>query len=305
MFQYQGAYKDNGRDLHMKTFWSSILVFILIYVAAVLFVLLMITPFFLIDTGLAVLPAIAIFLLLILASLFVFYPLSVGVMRYFASAYRGQSFRFKDAFKIFNKGNYSKVIKLGLLTLIGYLIFSFAVSMIMQVLFMMVNAPLFAFFDANNMEDPFSSGQIGTIVTVLLLNLLLVVLSYIPYVLVTIYMFLVYMAYIDEPLTPTTEKFQMAWDVMFRSGESILRLIFSNLILWIVPIIIYALFIGGAALLGSYFAETAFIVMLAAGVIFMMIAYFIVMYFMVGSITAYYFKGRNHLDHEYQAQQQV
>ncbi|MCG1009839.1 hypothetical protein J4760_07375 [Salinicoccus sp. ID82-1] len=305
MFQYQGAYKDNGRDLHMKTFWSSVLVFILIYAACILLGLLMIVPFFVLDTGLAVLPAIALFLLLILTAIFVFYPLAVGIMRYFAAAYRGRNFRFKDVFKVFSKGNYSKVIKMGLLTLIGYFIFSFAVGMIVQVLTMAVNAPLLAVFDPSNMESTSTGGQTGSVVAVIVLNLLVVLLSYIPYVLVTIYMFLVYMAYIDEPLTPTTEKFQMAWDVMFRSGESVMKLIFSNLILWVVPIIVYALFIIAAVLLGGFFAETAFIVLLSAGVLFMLIAYLIVMYFMVGSITAYYFKGRDRLDQQHQAQPQV
>ncbi|GAB3057814.1 hypothetical protein ACFOU0_03545 [Salinicoccus sesuvii] len=305
MFEYQGLFKTNGKGRHTKTFWFTVLIFIMIYAATIAFISLVALPIFMLEPAFAALSIFFIFLLLILIAIFIFYPLSVGVLRYFTATYKEQDYQFKDAFAVFKKGNYSKVIKVGLLTFVAYLIFSFAVSMLMQVLFMMVNAPVFAFFDTSNMEGAFSSGEIGTIATVLLLNLLLVLLSYIPYIFATIYIFLVYMAYIDEPLIPTTEKFQIAWDVMFRGGESITKLIFSNLILWIIPIIIYALFIGGAALLGIYFEETAFVVMLVSGVIAMMIAYFIVMYFTVGSVAAYYFRGRHHLDEMHRNLQQV
>lgn len=306
MFKYQSLYKNNGRGQHMKTFWFTVLIFILVYAAAIALTSLVAVPFFALDTAFAVLSAVFIFLLLILAAIFVFYPLSVGILRYFAAAYLGQDFKVKDAFRVFKKGNYSKVIKLGLLSFVAYFVFSLAIGMVLQVLVMAINTPLLASFDPDQTSFMPTAGEIGTIITVVLMNFLVALISYVPYILAAIYFFLVFMAYIDEPLTPTTEKFQMAWSVMFRSGESVLKLIFSNFFLWLLPsILIVLLFIVAVSFTGIYTSTFTFGTFLIGGLGLIFFSYIFTTYFLVGSVVAYYFKGRDHLDEVYRMSRPV
>ena len=299
MFDYQAAYKRNGEGAHMKTFWLTVLAFIMMYAAAGLFILVMAAPFSFIDSGVVVLWVFAVGFLFLLAGVFLFYPFGVGIIRYYACTYLGRDFGFKEAFKVFTKGRYSKVIKLGLLVLVAYFVISFLLGLLMQIILMAINTPLITLAETLEQGSGLSGTQVGLVIGVVLLNFLVVMLSYIPYILIAIYMFLVYMAYVDQPLIPTTDKFKVAWDVMFRSGERIWKLLFSNFLLWLIPLAIYLIFIMAAIMLGIFVNEFAFPILMVTGALLMVAVYAVVMYFMVGSITAYYFKGRDTLDREY------
>lgn len=296
MFDYQAAYKRNGTGAHMKTFWLTVLAILLMYAAAGLFILVMIAPFSFIDSGVVVLWVFAVVFLFILAGVFLFYPLWVGIIRYYACTYLGREFGFKDAFKVFTKERYSKVIKLGLLVLVAYFVISFLLGLLMQIILMAINTPLIMLAETWAQGSVPSGGQVGVIIGVVLLNFLVVMLSYIPYILIAIYMFLVYMAYVDQPLIPTTDKFKVAWEVMFRSGERVWKLLFSNFLLWLIPLAIYLIFIMAAIILAIFVNEFAFPILMVAGALLMVAVYAVVLYFMVGSITAYYFMGRGTLD---------
>lgn len=299
MFDYHGAYKRSGEGNHMKAFWLTVLAFIGMCATAVLFILVTAALFSFVDSGVVVLWVFAAGFLFLLAGIFLFYPFGVGVMRYYACTYLGRDFGFREAFKVFTKGRYSKVIKLGLLVLVAYFAISFVIGLIMQFILMAVNMPLIPLAETLGQGSGLSGAQIGLIIGLVLLNFLVVVISYIPYLLIAIYMFLVYMAYIDQPLIPTTDKFKVAWDVMFRGGERIWKLLFSNFLLWLIPLAIYLIFIVAAIPAGLFVNEIAFPILMVAGALLMVAAYAVVMYFMVGSITAYYFKSRDALDREY------
>src|SRR5699024_1533886 len=111
MFEYQSAYKRNASGLHGKTFWSTVLTFILIYVALIVVALLLISLAAFFDSAWVLLWIFPMIFVILLISVFVIYPVGIGVLRFFASAYRQKEYKFKDVFITFQKGNYSKVIK--------------------------------------------------------------------------------------------------------------------------------------------------------------------------------------------------
>ncbi|MEZ2458193.1 hypothetical protein ACBR55_06325 [Salinicoccus roseus] len=299
MFDYQAAYKRNGTGAHMKTFWLTVLAIILMYAAGLLFLLVMLLPASFIDSGIIILWTFAVGFLFLLAGIFLLYPFSVGVLHYYACTYLGREFGFREAFKVFTNGRYSKVIKLGLLVLVAYVVVSFAFGLIMQFILTAVNMPLIMLAETWAQGSVPSGGQVGVIIGVVLLNFLVVMISYIPYMLIAIYVILAYMVYIDQPFIPTTDKFKIAWDVMFHSGERIWKLIFSNFLLLLMPLAVHLVFIVPAILLGIFMDGLAFPILMVAGVLIAVVAYAAAIYFMVGSITAYYFKGRSTLDQKH------
>ncbi|MBY8909381.1 hypothetical protein K6L05_06190 [Salinicoccus roseus] len=299
MFDYQAAYKRNGTGSHMKTFWLTVLAIILMYAAGLLFLLVMLLPASFIDSGIIILWIFAVGFLFLLAGIFLLYPFSVGVLHYYACTYLGREFGFREAFKVFTNGRYNKVIKLGLLVLVAYVVVSFAFGLIMQFILTAVNMPLIMLAETWAQGSVPSGGQVGVIIGVVLLNFLVVMISYIPYMLIAIYVILAYMVYIDQPFIPTTDKFKIAWDVMFHSGERIWKLIFSNFLLLLMPLAVHLVFIVPAILLGIFVDGLAFPILMVAGVLIAVVAYAAAIYFMVGSITAYYFKGRSTLDQKH------
>ena len=58
---------------------------------------------------------------------FVIYPMSIGVIKYFTSAYR-ERYGFGDLFFVFKERRYGKAIKLTILVIIGYTIISLGLS---------------------------------------------------------------------------------------------------------------------------------------------------------------------------------
>ena len=300
MFQYQSAYRQNGAGLHSRTFWFTVLIFILIYAAVMLFMFLSVLPAIFMDSAWGLLWMIPMIFLLILLSLFVIYPITIGVLRYFAKTYRGIDFGFKEVFVTFQKGNYSKVIKLSLIIVVSYYVIAFAYGMFVQFLFTAINAPIGIIMERFSTDGQINGGQIALLILILLLNLLLVILSYIPFILLAIYMFLAYMVYIDQPLIPTMDKLKIAWDVMFRAGGSLLKLLFSNVVLFVIPLAVYFIVIVTGVLIVVLFNNNAagllFSVLMIGSALLLVIVYAIVMYFMTGSVVAYYFICRDELD---------
>lgn len=308
MFQYQSAYRQNGSGLHGKVFWFTVLTFILIYAAVIAFMIVSVLPAVFMDSAWGLLWMIPMFFILMLLSLFVIYPITIGVLRYFAKAYRETNFGFKEVFAVFEKGKYSKIIKLSLIIIVSYYVFSFVFGLIMQFLFTAINAPIGFLIESLSTGADINGGQIALIIFTLVLNLLLIVLSYIPFILIAIYMFLAFMVYIDQPLIPTLDKLKIAWDVMFRAGGSLLKLLFSNVVLFVIPLVVYFIVIVAGVLIAALFnsntAGLLFMIMIFGSTLLLVVACAIVMYFMTGSIVAYYFICRDKLDRR-QAEQSV
>ncbi|WP_017549666.1 hypothetical protein [Salinicoccus carnicancri] len=305
MFEYQSAYKRNASGLHGKTFWSTVLTFILIYVALIVVALLLISPAAFFDSAWVLLWIFPMIFVILLISVFVIYPVGIGVLRFFASAYRQKEYKFKDVFITFQKGNYSKVIKLSLLMLLIHFGFSLIYGFLVQFIVMAINTPLIAIGEgmSSGTGQP-SGGEIGLIISLVLLNVLVIVISYIPYILMGIYMFLAFMAYIDQPMIATLDKFRIAWDVMFKAGGGLIRLIVSNFLLMLLPTVLYVLMFVGIAIFAIAVDNEQtlgymmiILVPLAALIIIALFCY--VMYYMTGSLTAYYFECRDALDRRY------
>lgn len=307
MFEYQSAYKQNASGLHGKTFWFTVLTFILIYAAFLAVAIVLMIPAAFFDSGWVVLWIFPMFLIMILFSIFAVYPVGIGVLRFFASAYRQKDYTYKEVFTAFKKGNYSKIIKLSLIVLLTYIIFSFVYGFLIQFLFMAINMPLIALGESMAGGGGISGGQIGLIIGLVLLNLLVIVISYIPYILIGIYMFLIFMVYIDQPVIPTLDKLKIAWDVMFRAGGGLIRLIISNFLLLLIPSVLYIVLIGAAVGI-SFMAGTSeslgilLIILTVVAFLLTIAAFCYVMYYMTGSLTAYYFKCRDELDRRYSEQ---
>src|SRR5699024_10103041 len=308
MFQYQSLFRKNASGQAGKIIGLTILAAIFMMIS-----------FFIIFT-LAMLPTIAmgesvwvlfyllfIFFLLFLFSIFVIYPMSIGVIKYFTSAYTGERYGFGDLFFVFKERRYGKAIKLTILVIIGYTIISLGLSLLMQLAFTAVNLPFSALLGGLSYENSIESsaamisGQIGVFILMAVINLILILVMYIPYVLLMIYMFLIYLVYVDQPHIPTVDKFSIAFKVMFQAGQSLMRLFFSNvLLLGGVTILYFVFMLVGGILIGFMASamDSGLIIGLIVAItaLLFFILYIYVMYLMVGSIVAFYYKGRDILD---------
>lgn len=305
MFEYQSAYKRNASGLHGKTFWYTVLTFILVYVAMFAVAVLLMLPAAFFDSAWVLLWIFPMFFVILLISIFIIYPVSIGVLRYFASAYRQKDYKFKDVFITFRKGNYSKVVKLSLLMLLIYFIFSFVYGFLVQFFLMAINAPLIAIGEGvSGGTGHISNGEVGLVILLFLLTVLVIVVSYIPYILMGIYMFLAFMTYIDQPMIPTLDKFRIAWDVMFKAGGGLIRLIVSNFLLLLLPTILYVLMFAGIAITAVAAGDGQnlgymMIILVTLATLITIALFCYVMYYMTGSLTAYYFECRDELDRRY------
>lgn len=308
MFQYQSLFRKNASNQAGKIIGLTILAGIFITVSFfAVFVLTMLPTFAFGDSVWVLLYLFFIFFLLFLFSVFVIYPLSIGIIKFFTSAYTGESYGFGDLFFVFKNRRYGKAVKLTILVFIGYIIISLGISLLMQLLFTVVNLPFSALLGGLSYENSIESsaamitGQIGVFILMAVINLILILLMYIPYVLLMIYMFLIYLVYVDQPHIPTVDKFSIAFKVMFQAGQSLMKLFFSNVLLLAgVTIMYFVLLIVGAIVIGFLLSamDNGLIIVLIVAItaLLFFIFYIYVMYLMVGSIVAFYYKGRDVLD---------
>jgi hypothetical protein len=307
VFQYQSLFRRNAEGQTGKIIGLTILAGIMM--AASFFAVLMIfmLPMFAVSEGTwAILYAFIAFFLLFLFGVFVIYPLSIGIIKFFTSAYTGESYGFSDLFFVFKEGRYGKAVKLTILVIIAYLVINFAISMLMQLVLTAINLPFSAALGGMSYEGLEASaamvtGQIGLVMLMVTLNLLVVSLMYIPFILLMIYMILLYLVYVDQPHIPTFDKFTIAFKVMFQAGQSLMKLFFSNVLLLIGVMVLQVIAVISAALIGSLALGAAdsgvlFVLMLLAAGFIILAVYIYVMYVIVGSIVAYYFEGRHELD---------
>lgn len=308
MFQYISLYRKNGAGQHGKVIGFTILQMILcvilpsvvIFGAALLPLLLTMTDI----SGDAVGVTMGIWMLVmmlvfVLVMLFVIYPIFVGILRYFASAYKGRDFSFGEAYKVFKGGNYSKLIKIALLVFVLYFVISFVIGVVVNIL---MTIAVFPFIPLGLiMEDPnaaMTGVSVALIITAVVLMLIVTIIAYIPYIILYIYFAIVFMVYIDEPQIPTVDKLKVAWNVAFRSEASMVKLFFSNLLLYILMTVVMIVLFAGVGILGFFMADSPGLI-ISLGIIVFILALVIsiyISYLIIGSIVAYYFVGRDSLD---------
>ena len=307
MFQYQSLFRREAEGQAGKVIGLTILAGIVMAVSFFAVMLIALVPLFTIGEGTwAILYAFIVFFLLFLFGVFVIYPLGIGIIKFFTSAYQRAPYGFSDLFFVFKGGRYGKAVKLTILVIVAYLVINFAISMLMQLVMTAINLPFSAALGGMSYEGLEASaamvtGQIGLVILMITLNLLVVFLMYIPFILLMIYMVLLYLVYVDQPHIPTFDKFTIAFKVMFQAGQSLVKLFFSNILLMIGVTVLYIIGIIAAALLGSLVLGATdsgilFALILIAAGLAIFAVYIYVMYVMLGSVVAFYFKGRNELD---------
>lgn len=309
MFEYISLYRRNASGQHGKVLGFSILQMLLcIILPSVVMLVLLFAPALLGFTDMPdasigfILVAWGLLLLVvfIFVCIFLIYPMYVGILRYFASAYTGKSFSFGEAYKVFQKGYYSKLIKIALLVFVLYVAVSLIISMLINLLSMVALTPLAgAGFITETTQ--FNELSIPLMILSVALVFIVTVVAYIPYIIMFIYFAVVFMVYIDEPLIPTTDKLKIAWDILFKSRASMVKLFFSNLILYILMTIVIFVVIIGAGILISFTAvqtnmpSLAFVLGIGVFLLVFLVSIY-VSYLIIGSIVAYYFVGRDSLD---------
>lgn len=308
MFEYISLYRKNGAGQHGKVIGFTILQFILCAVLpmAVIFgamlLPLLLTMTDVSDGTVGITMAIWMLVIMIVFALlmiFVIYPIFVGVLRYFASAYKGRDFTFGEAYKVFKKGNYSKLIKIALLVLVLNFVLSMIIGFIVNLLMTIVLIPLMPL--GMMIEEPnaaMTGGAVALIILAVVLMFIVMIVAYIPYIILYIYFAVVFMVYIDEPKIPTMDKLKVAWNVTFSSDASMVKLFFSNLLMYILMtavmfVAMIAIVIASVFLIDSpaIIAVIAILATLIATVVSIYISYLV-----IGSIVAYYFVGRESLD---------
>lgn len=308
MFEYFSLYRRNGAGQHGKVIGFTILQFILCVVLPMIVIFgAMLLPLLLTmtdvnDGTIGVTMAIWMLLIMIvfiLLMLFVIYPILVGVLRYFASAYKGKDFTFGEAYKVFKNGNYSKLIKIALLVLVLNFVLSMIIGFIVNLLMTIVLIPLMPL--GMMIEEPnaaMTGGAVALIILAVVLMFIVMIVAYIPYIILYIYFAVVFMVYIDEPKIPTMDKLKVAWNVTFSSDASMVKLFFSNLLMYILMtavmfVAMIAIVIASVFLIDSpaIIAVIAILATLIATVVSIYISYLV-----IGSIVAYYFVGRESLN---------
>ena len=142
------------------------------------------------------------------------------------------------------------------------------------------------------MEDPnaaMTGASVALIITAFVLMFIVMIIAYIPYIILYIYFAVVFMVYIDEPMIPTVDKLKVAWDVTFKSEASMLKLFFSNLIMYILMTAAIFIILIGVGLIGAFLIDApAMIGVLAIiGMVISIIIMMYIVYLIVGSIVAY------------------
>lgn len=308
MFQYISLYKQNGSGQHLKVAGFTILqIIICMLLPMILIGGAMVLPLLLTFTNVsgeaigigAGIWILLMFILTIAVAIFLIYPIFVGILRYFASAYKGRDFSFGEAYKVFKGGNYSKLIKIALLVFVLYFVLSLIIGFIVNILMTLAAAPLMPLvMMMDNSGGALSGGSIALIITAFALMLIVTIIAYIPYIILYIYFAIVFMVYIDEPQIPTVDKLKVAWDVAFRSEASMVKLFFSNLLLYIIMTAAIFILFGGIGILALFMTDSPglIIVLGITGFILALLISIYISYLIVGSIVAYYFVGRDSLD---------
>lgn len=308
MFEYISLYRKNGAGQHGKVIGFTILQFILCAILPMVVIFgAMLLPLLLTMTDVSseamgvtmIVWMLVMMLVFILLMIFVIYPVFVGVLRYFASAYTGKDFTFGEAYKVFKKGNYSKLIKIALLVMVLNFVLSIIIGLIVNLLMTIVLIPLMPL--GVMMEDPsaaMTGGAVALTILAVVLMFIVTIVAYIPYIILYIYFAVVFMVYIDEPKIPTVDKLKVAWNVTFTSDASMVKLFFSNLLMYI--LIIGVMFVAMIAMVtaSAFLMNSPAIIFVVAilGTLIAIIVTIYISYLIVGSIVAYYFVGRESLD---------
>src|SRR5699024_12076718 len=107
------------------------------------------------------------------------------------------------------------------------------------------------------------------------------------------------MVYIDEPHIPTVDKLKVAWDIVFRSEASMIKLFFSNLLLYILVFAVMFVIMIGLGLISAFVTNSPAVILtlfIISGLLALIVTVWI-SYLIVGSRSEERRVGKEYLDH--------
>ncbi|WHI55193.1 hypothetical protein [Mammaliicoccus lentus] len=306
MFEFHLDYWRNGRGLHLKTvllsILTSIVLGIIMLVPGVIFLIGAISmissqDFYGEPSGggiVAFLISMVIgFIVSLLLYVFVLIPMTYGFLKYYKDTDLGRAPRFSDLLLFFKKGKYVKTLKLTAIMFVisvALAIVLYIVVFIVELIFIAIFGTSAAFINENN----FGAMSVSFLIIMLLMMLIIFAL-YIPIYYVVIFLVNTVLVHIDQQSLPTLNKLSIGWNITSKGPKSAWKLLFSNVLYFIVAYIILAIIAVITALIISLLPDVLKILLGIFAYIFAFVYLIAMSYIMYGSAMNFYHKNKNAL----------
>ena len=312
MFFFHRDYFRNARGQHLKVFFYGLLMMLL---AFILMTVLTVVVFgggmgmiFGDYIALGIMTFIFGGLLLLAFSILVLMPLQYSIYAYYMYGYNGTDFSFKDGLILFRKGNFWKSVGIILLLMIMAMVISSVVSGVVYGLVFVV-ASLFGVGSALIDPEGIEALSIGASIVLIILQFVLAMFQIAFSILTQLAITMVMLNHIDQPQTTLGSKLAKGLTIAFQSFKDLLKLLFSNFILMILPVIlifaaIIIMVVAGLTLSTSDTMPVGIAVGMIILTIGIMIMYIFIGYYMIGSFISYYFNGRDRYERKHEAPSQ-
>lgn len=311
MFKFQKDFYKNGQGLHLKTILFSVL-------ASIIMTIIMLIPGAAFLIGVITMSAtqnditgepsgagVATFIISMIIGLilslvvyiFILIPMAYGMLKYYKDTDLSRTPRFKDLFMFLKKGNYVKTLKL---TLIIFVL-SVAIYIIIYIVVFIVEIIFFGIFGTSMaIMQPDSSGSNVGVMSISLIILILFMIVVMLAIFIPIYYIIIFIAntilvHVDQRSLPTFTKLSIGWNITSKGPNSAWKLLFSNLLYFIIAYIILAV-ISIIALLIISLLPTVLQIICGVILYIISIVYLIaISYLVYGSVVNFYHKNKNAL----------
>nr|WP_263314851.1 hypothetical protein [Mammaliicoccus sp. Marseille-Q6498] len=310
MFKFHLDYFKNGRGLHLKTVLFTIL-------SSIIMAIFMLIPgIFLIVGGVTMAMSQDIYgnpsgggmatfficlvigiILAVLMYIFVLIPLAYGFLKFYKDTDLGRSPRFKDLFMFLKKGNYVKTLKLTVVMFVisvAIYIAMYVVILIIELIFLGIFGTSVAILQPDSSTNFTNAMSITSIILVLFMALVIFAVL-IPIYYLVIFIVNTVFVHVDQSSLPTLNKFSIGWNITSKGPNSAWKLLFSNVLYFIIAYIIMAIFLIIFSLIIAVL-PSALQILLGIIVYIILIIFSVgISYFIYGSIINFYHKNKNAL----------
>ena len=308
MFFFHRDYFRNARGQHIKIFFYG--VFMMILALVLLSVVTAVTVgggMGLIAndyTGIGITTIIFGVLAIFVISVLILMPLQYSIYAYYMYGYKGQNVRFSDGLILFRKGNYWRTIGLILLLTIAMILISSLTSGVIYGIGFVITS-LFGLGSAMFDPDQLENIGMGATILFLIIQFVLSILQMAVYLIAQIGVAMIVLNHIDQPQTTLGSKISKGLTIAFKSFKELLKLLFSNFILMIIPVIlifaaIITMLIAGLTFSTSDTMSVSLVIGMIILTIGITIMYIFIGYYMIGSFISYYFNGRDRYERKHE-----
>lgn len=308
MFFFHRDYFRNARGQHIKIFFYGI--FMMILALVLLSVVTAVTVgggMGLIAndyTGIGITTIIFGVLAIFVISVLILMPLQYSIYAYYMYGYKGQNVRFSDGLILFRKGNYWRTIGLILLLTIAMMLISSLTSGVIYGIGFVITS-LFGLGSAMFDPDQLENIGMGATILFLIIQFVLSILQMAVYLIAQIGVAMIVLNHIDQPQTTLGSKISKGLTIAFKSFKELLKLLFSNFILMIIPVIlifaaIITMLIAGLTFSTSDTMSVSLVIGMIILTIGITIMYIFIGYYMIGSFISYYFNGRDRYERKHE-----